>query len=111
MQGGDMKSKFKVTYAGTTVKVLLQGRLDAANSPALSEELVKLKGKTIESIVFLAKELEYISSAGIRVIVFAKQKIGENIRIYLIGASETILDVIKMTGLANFMIVQDDYAD
>jgi stage II sporulation protein AA (anti-sigma F factor antagonist) len=106
-----MESRFKVMHSNNTVKVTLQGRLDAVNSPSLSDELAKLKGKAIGNIVFFAKDLEYISSAGIRVIVFAKQKIGENSKIYLIGASETILDVIKMTGLANFMIVQDAYSD
>ena len=60
-------------------------------------------------MVFYAKDLEYISSAGIRVIVFAKQKVGGNSKLYLIGASETVLDVINMTGLANFMIIQDKF--
>jgi len=104
-----MESKFKVEYADNKVKITLQGRLDASNAPALSEEISKHKGKTINEMIFLTKDLEYISSAGIRVIVFSKQKVGENSKIFLIGASETVLDVIKMTGLANFMIVQDKY--
>lgn len=104
-----MATGFDVNYQDKVVKVTLSGKLDANNSPALSEELVKLKGKEITDIVFLANGLEYISSAGIRVIVFTKQKIGEEAKVYFIGASETVLDVIKMTGLANFMIFQDSY--
>jgi anti-anti-sigma factor len=104
-----MESKFKVEYSGTVLKVILSGKLDANNSPALSEELSKFKGKTITEMVFMAKDLSYISSAGIRVIVFAKQKVGENSKVFLISASETVLDVINMTGLANFMTVQDTY--
>ncbi len=104
-----MESKFKTDYDGKVLKITLSGKLDANNSPALSDELIGYKGKEISDIVFLAKDLEYISSAGIRVIVFAKQKIGENSKLYLIGASETVMDVINMTGLANFIITQDNY--
>jgi anti-anti-sigma factor len=104
-----MESKFKIDYSGTVLKVTLSGKLDANNSPALSEGLTKYKGKKITEMVFLAKDLDYISSAGIRVIVFAKQKIGEESKLLLIGASEMVLDVINMTGLANFMIIKDKY--
>jgi anti-anti-sigma factor len=104
-----MESKAKVSYTNDVLSVHLSGRLDAANAPALSDELTKYKGKPIKNMVFFAKDLEYISSAGIRVIVFAKQRIGENATIYLIGAPETVLDVIRMTGLANFMVIQDSY--
>ena len=104
-----MESKFKIEYVGKVLKIILSGKLDANNSPALSEELTKYKGKEIADMVFMAKDLEYISSAGIRVIVFAKQKIGENSKLYLIGASEMVLDVINMTGLANFMLIQEKY--
>jgi anti-anti-sigma factor len=104
-----VESKFNIEYSNEILKVTLSGRLDANNSPALSDELGEYKGKHIKDMVFYVNNLEYISSAGIRVIVFAKQKIGENSQIYLIGASETVLDVINMTGLANFMKVQDAY--
>jgi stage II sporulation protein AA (anti-sigma F factor antagonist) len=102
-----MESKFKVTYADNVLQIVLAGRLDAANAPGLSDELIKYKGQKIDDMIFDAKNLEYISSAGIRVIVFAKQKIGENSRILLRGATEAVRDVINMTGLANFMIIQD----
>lgn len=104
-----MDSTFSIEHTEKVLKVTLSGRLDANNSPALSEELIKYKDREISDLVFFAKDLEYISSAGIRVIVFAKQKIGEESKLYLIGASEMVFDVINMTGLANFMIVQDEY--
>jgi anti-anti-sigma factor len=104
-----MESRFKVEYDTGVLKIHLSGRLDAANAPALSEEIARYKGRQINDMVFFAEKLEYISSAGIRVIVFAKQKVGEGSRVFLIGASEAVLDVINLTGLANFMTVQDKY--
>ena len=106
-----MESKFKVDLAEGIAKIELSGRLDAANSPALQEELKKLIGQTISRLVFLAKDLEYISSAGLRVIIFAKQKIGVDAQVYLIGAQEAVSNVVRMSGLDNFMTIQDTYAE
>ena len=106
-----MESKFSVDYKDGVAKIELSGRLDATNSPALQEELKKLIGQTVSRLVFYAKGLEYISSAGLRVIIFAKQKIGVDAQVFLIGAQDTVLSVIKMSGLDNFMVIQDTYED
>ena len=104
-----MESKISVTCENEVAKVELAGRLDATNAPALAEELKKLVGQPIKRVVYLANALEYISSAGLRVIIFSKQKIGEDTDVYLIGAQEPVLDVIKMSGLDTFLIIQDSY--
>ncbi len=106
-----MDSKYVVSLKDDVVKVELSGRLDATNAEGLQGELKKFSGQSIAKLVFLAKDLEYISSAGLRVIIFAKQKIGVDAHIFLIGAQEAILSVIKMSGLANFMTLQDTYSE
>ena len=104
-----MESKFSVRYEDGVAYVDLSGRLDATNAPALQGELKKLIGQPVRRLVFYAKDLEYMASAGLRVIIFAKQKIGADVQVYLIGAQEMVLDVIQMTGLDNFMAIQDTY--
>lgn len=104
-----MESKFSVALNNNIAKIELAGRLDAANATAFQEELQKLAGQKVSRMVFYAKDLEYISSAGLRVIIFAKQKIGVDAQVYLIGAPELVLNVIKMSGLDNFIIIQDTY--
>ncbi len=106
-----MDTKCSVTCENAVAKITLSGRLDATNAPLLQEELKKLSGQEIASLVFLAKDLEYISSAGLRVIIFAKQKIGVHAQVYLVGASETVLSVIKMSGLDNFLHIQESWKD
>lgn len=99
--------RFQPQINGKTVTLALEGRVDAASAPELSEELKKLIGKGIEKVVFSCGKLEYISSAGLRAIVFAKQKIGAKVDVYVIGASADIQSVIKMTGFDTFLKFQD----
>jgi anti-anti-sigma factor len=104
-----MESKFSVDYKDCVAKIALCGRLDAVNAPVLQDELKKLMGSSVKDMVFYAKDLEYISSAGLRVIIFAKQKVGVDAKVYLVGAQEAVLSVVKMSGLDNFMFIQETY--
>jgi anti-anti-sigma factor len=106
-----MESSYVVKYDKDVLKVDLNGRLDATNAEGLQEEMKQFIGKKVEKLVFCAKDLEYISSAGLRVIIFAKQKVGVDAHLYLVGAQEAILNVIKMSGLDNFMTLQDTYTE
>ncbi|MFC1511590.1 STAS domain-containing protein [Candidatus Latescibacterota bacterium] len=98
-----------ISIENEVVKITLSGSLDATNAPALMEELKRIIGKKISRLVFFAQELSYISSAGIRVIIFAKQKIGVDVEVYFIGSQESVLSVLKMTGVDNFAVIKDSY--
>ena len=102
-----------VMEIGEVSKIKLHGHIDASIAPALMEELKPLIAQKdkIKTLVFYADELEYIASAGIRSVVFAKQKLGGNVKVYLIGASDTILDVFKMTGIDKFLTIQDSFEE
>jgi len=102
-----MDTKISMVIEGDIAKIELGGKLDANNAPRLMDELKSLVGKEISKIVFLVSELEYISSAGLRAIVFSKQKIGAEVEVVLVGAKKAVTDVISMSGLDNFMTFQD----
>jgi anti-anti-sigma factor len=104
-----MESKFTVSCKDEVAKIELSGRLDATNAPAFQEELKKLSSTNLNRLVFFAQDLEYISSAGLRAIIFAKQKIGVHAQVYLIAAQEAVLNIVRMSGLDNFMFIQDAY--
>lgn len=98
---------------GEISKVKLHGHIDASIAPALMEEMKPLIAEkdNIKTLVFYADELEYIASAGIRAVVFAKQKLGGKVQVYLIGASPEVIDVFKMTGIDKFLTIQDTFAE
>ena len=101
--------QYEMTVADEVVEIHLHGQLTAGNVTKLSGEVKTLVGKPIKKLVFYAQDLEYIASAGLRVIIFLKQKIGEQADIYFIGGQEAVLEVITMSGLDNFLQIQETY--
>jgi anti-anti-sigma factor len=104
-----MESKFTTELSGSVLKIHLSGKLDPTNAPALMEDLKTYIGEPVEKIVFFIQELVYMSSGGLRAIIFAKQKVGNEAGIYMIGAQEMVTHVLKMSGLDDFVTFQDSY--
>jgi anti-anti-sigma factor len=103
-----MESTINLELTEKILKITLTGKLDAVKAPELMEELKNISGNAIEKIIFYVKDLEYISSAGLRTIIFSKQRIGADSDIYFVGAQEAVLDVINMSGLDNFLIITNE---
>ncbi len=105
-----MESQFIVKINADTLEITLVGRLDAGNAPTLSDLLQEYRGKDIGKMVIYAKDLEYMASAGIRVIVFAVQKILKpGSTAYFIGGQPDIISVLEMTGLDEALTIQESY--
>lgn len=94
---------FDINRNGADVLVNLKGRLDGVVAPKLHDDLSKIYGEKINHITFNAKDLEYISSAGLRVIVFVKQKLGDGVVLCLKDPSAEIKSVMELTGFSNFV--------
>lgn len=98
---------FAIDMQDGVATIVLDGKLDTTNAPALADSLKTLIGQDVKKVVFRADTLDYISSAGLRAIVFAKQKIGAEVEVMVVGAKPDIVDVIKMTGFESFVTIQD----
>ena len=83
----------------------LSGRLDAANAPKLEAELKKsIIG--VEKLVFDFKELEYISSAGLRVLLNAQKVMNKEGEMIVCNVNDTIADVFEITGFVDILTIE-----
>ena len=86
-----------------TIKVI--GRLDAGSAPDLSKELTTaLDG--ITDLTFEFADLQYIASAGLRVLLVAQKRMNKQGSMKLIHVNETVMEVLDMTGFASLMTIE-----
>ena len=95
-----MNNDFKVSKNGTALIITLGRDLITTNAPVLQEELAKYMGENIEKVVFDASELMALSSSGLRVVYFAKQRLGNQPEIVFVNCAKEIYNTLKMIGLA-----------
>lgn len=93
--------------AEDTVTLGLSGRLDTVTSSGLSNELEVVFETDFKSLIFDFSCLDYISSAGLRVLLIAQKKVnatGGEMRI--LGASDAIKEVFGITGFTGIMTIE-----
>lgn len=82
--------------------ITVSGRLDTLTSPKLEEEL-KLAG--VEKLVFDLEKLDYISSAGLRVMLGAQKTMMAQGEMELRHVSQIVREVFDMTGFSSFFTI------
>jgi anti-anti-sigma factor len=82
------------------VTLILKGDVDTKTAPELLSQLTALELHTLEQLRLHLHEVDFVSSAGLRAIVFAKQKMPHSSLLYLVGASSQIVETITKTGLS-----------
>ena len=86
------------------VTLEITGRLDATTSPNLEKTVCELPDSTLE-LVFDVTGLEYISSAGIRVLLQAYKRMRRYAVMRVAGANETVREVLDIAGLSELITV------
>jgi anti-anti-sigma factor len=95
--------------SGSIAKITLTGELDASVAQTFRDTVDLAAGKGAKRLVLLMADLEYMASAGLRSLIFAKQKMGADVDIYVIAAQEPIVDTLTMTGFHHSVIMLDEY--
>ena len=87
------------------VNIGLKGRLDTNTSPELENEL---KGSLDDAkeLIFDFKELEYISSAGLRVLLSAQKAMKDKGTMKLLNVSEPIMEIFEITGFVDILTIE-----
>ena len=83
----------------------LSGRLDTLTSPQLEEALKEIP-EDIEDLELDLKDLEYVSSAGLRVFLNAQKSMMNKGKMVLKNVSEEIMEVLDMTGFTQILTIE-----
>lgn len=90
-------------------KITLAGELDAASAGDFRDKIEEAATQNPRALALLMEDLSYMASAGLRALVFAKQKMGAAVDIYVIGAQESITETLELTGFQNSVISLPSY--
>ncbi len=102
----------KVTIEDNVMTIFLKGRIDTNNALQTENELfsvVKSAPEAVDQFILDSSELEYISSAGLRVLMKMRKNFGENIRV--IGVSPEVYDIFDVTGFTEILKVEKRYRE
>ena len=85
--------------------VALEGRLDTTTSPELEKELSEsLPG--VKELVLDLEKLEYISSAGLRVLLTAQKTMTKQGSMKLIHVNDLVMEILEVTGFVDILTIE-----
>ena len=98
-----MMIEIKKNIEETTIEIV--GRLDTTTAPSLektiNEDIVGTK-----NLILDLKGLEYISSAGLRILLGAQKKMQKTGSMKVINVCENVMDVFEITGFADILTIE-----
>ena len=83
----------------------INGRLDTTTAPAL-EKTINENLEGANTLVLDLKSLEYISSAGLRVLLSAQKKLQKIGSMKIINVCELVMEIFEMTGFADILTIE-----
>ena len=83
----------------------LEGRLDTVTAPEL-EQVINNEGEALENLVLDFGGINYISSAGLIVLLGTQKKMNAQGSMELINVSEDVMDILEMTGFADILVIK-----
>lgn len=91
---------------GTKLEIALEGRLDTMTAPSLEEE-VKNSIEGITELVFDLKDLVYVSSAGLRVLLSAQKTMNKQGSMTIKNANEEVMEIFEVTGFIDILNIEE----
>lgn len=96
----------KMDRDGTSLTVSLEGRLDTTTAPKLEAELRQAL-KTVTDLVIDLRELAYVSSAGLRVLLSAQKVMNKKRGDMLVrNVNDAVMEVFEVTGFVDILNIE-----
>ena len=93
------------TNEGAKLTLALEGRLDTTTAPQLGAEVKSALGGVTELVLDFS-QLEYLSSAGLRVLLAAQKVMNKQGKMVIHHVNETILEVFEVTGFVDILTIE-----
>ena len=85
--------------------IALEGRLDTMTAPEL-EAALKTALEGVEELTFDFDKLDYISSAGLRVLLMAQKTMNRQGSMKVVHANEIVMEIFEVTGFADILTIE-----
>lgn len=90
---------------GKKLTLSIAGRLDTVTAPELEKEIKASLGG-VEELVMDFKNLDYVSSAGLRVLLMAQKTMNAQGSMKVINVSDTINEIFEVTGFSDILTIE-----
>ena len=97
--------KITKSMDGTTLNIALEGRLDTTTAPELEQEL-KNSMDGADALTLDFSKLDYISSAGLRVLLSAHKTMSKKGGMKVVNVNEIVSEVFDVTGFADILTIE-----
>lgn len=94
------------TVNDNATDIALVGRLDTTTAPDLEKELKELFEQGVSQLTMDFEQLDYISSAGLRVLLFAQKSLSENGKMTIRNVKPEIMEVFDITGFIDILTIE-----
>ncbi len=91
---------------GKKLELVLSGRLDTTTAPEL-EAVITKSHEGVDTLVFDLKDLEYISSAGLRTLLFAQKTMNKHGSMTIRNANDGVKEIFAVTGFSDILTIED----
>ncbi|MBK8476173.1 MAG: anti-sigma factor antagonist [Opitutaceae bacterium] len=99
----------KLEIVNNVAKIALTGRLDASTANQFRELIEQAAAQKVKAAALLLGDLEYMASAGLRILVFARQKMGVAVKIYVVAPQDLVRETIEISGFSQAVILLPAY--
>lgn len=101
-----MEIRIEKDDKSTAIKIVVIGRVDSITSTEL-ERVINETIKNTKEIIIDCNELNYVSSACLRVLLQSQRKLGRGGKLKLVGVNENVMDVFKITGFDSILSIEE----
>ena len=91
---------------GKELTLIIKGELNSVTAPQL-EDVISKTIRNVEVLIFDMTDLEYLSSAGLRVLLVAQKVMAKQGKMILRHVNNSVIDIFVMTGFINILTIEN----